>query len=510
MSIMSRSQCGRAIKRTLLVSATIPLVACSSIPMPQFIDDRFPGVFAAGPVSDPLAQAIQEEEEAREILTEINDKFALDEETRFAQAKDIEQPEIFQATDMAMWDGRPTLGDIWVSVPDAIQPERVVIRNEATGLEVKGAMFVRNTSPSGQDAPIKLSPGAARALGVAPLELARISVTAIRKEPQIDESVPMIARTQNGVTAPRLTGPRLDVLEVPQAPQVSFLDPYLQPSMNEDGFVEVAQAIDPDGAIRVQDQLAAAAIPAEIQEDFVDGRSVYRVFASATVDHDTLGGTLEHIRFTGAEGSDDGTLIAEMPNFGELEPVKINAPTWVAVGSYSSRNEAMSVIQRMARKSIPGEICSASRGKAELWRVFAGPAFEDDADLSRDDIAQAHKIENRSFCIGVAAAEAAGPTIANTTPARAPLGDERVAMTPSIPEGAVRIRVGESTGNLGLRIPNPYSAPVQIPVAGIMMSLPIHTPPELVAQIRSAVEGLNTTAAAAAPITRKVANPHPD
>jgi len=465
---------GRAVKRLLLVSAAMPLVACSSIPMPRFIDDRFPGMFA----QDPVVDAMEMETDTEEMVQDAPQEVVV------SKAQDIKQPDVFQATDMAMWDGRPTLGDIWISVPDAIQPERVVIRNEKTGLEVKGAMFVRETSPSAAGAPIKLSPGPARALGVAPLELARISVTAIRKEPQIDETAPTIARSDTGPMAPRLAAPRPSAQDIPQAPIVSFVEPYLQPSDNQDGFVEVAQAVDPDGALRVQDQLSAALIPAEIQEDYVQGRSVFRVFASAGVDHDMLGGTLEAIRFAGAEGSDDGTLIAEMPNFNASQPVVTDKPAWVAVGSYQSRNEAMSVIQKFARKSIPGEICTVERGNADIYRVFAGPAKDNASqDLTDEDISAAHVIENASFCMGVAAAEAANPPI-NAIPARAPANDERTPDVPEIPEGAVRIRVGEGTGSLKFNIPNPYSEPVQIPVAGLMMSLPTDTPPELVERIR--------------------------
>lgn len=484
-----RNRSGRAFKRVLLLTAAMPLVACSSIPMPRFVDDAFPGVFAEEPAEEPVVDTMETDTE--EMVSDVEDEIVVS--NIEPEPIDVEQPDVFQATDMAMWDGRPTLGDIWVSVPDAIQPERVMIRNEKTGLEVKGAMFVRDTQATGTDAPIKLSPGAARALGVAPMELARISVTAIRKEPQIDDTTPVIARSNNDMAAPRLAAPRPQAQDIPEAPVVSFVDPYLQPSDNQDGFVEVAQAVDPDGAVRVQDQLAAAAIPAEIQEDFVGGRSVFRVFASAGVNHNTLGGTLESIRFAGAEGSDDGTLIAEMPNFNAFEPVVTKAPAWVQMGTYQSRNEAMSVIQKMARKSIPGEICTASRGENDIFRVFAGPAQDGDApDLTDGEIAAAHVIENKSFCIGVAAAEAANPPV-NTRAVRAPANDERTPDIPQSPDGAVRIRVGEATGSLKFRIPNPYSEPVQIPVAGVMMSLPTNTPPELVEKIRTLMQQIDET-----------------
>ncbi len=40
---------------------------------------------------------------------------------------------MFQVTDEGLWDGRPSLGGVWVAHPDVVDPERVIIRNTATG-----------------------------------------------------------------------------------------------------------------------------------------------------------------------------------------------------------------------------------------------------------------------------------------------------------------------------------------------------------------------------------------
>jgi len=50
----SRGHCGRALKRLLLITSAIPLMACSSIPMPRFVDDAFPGVFAPSPMMEAM------------------------------------------------------------------------------------------------------------------------------------------------------------------------------------------------------------------------------------------------------------------------------------------------------------------------------------------------------------------------------------------------------------------------------------------------------------------------
>jgi hypothetical protein len=39
--------------------------------------------------------------------------------------RDVEAPEVFDVTDAGLWDGRPSLGGVWVAHPDATDPERV-------------------------------------------------------------------------------------------------------------------------------------------------------------------------------------------------------------------------------------------------------------------------------------------------------------------------------------------------------------------------------------------------
>ncbi|MDA0963253.1 MAG: SPOR domain-containing protein, partial [Proteobacteria bacterium] len=57
--------------------------------------------------------------------------------------RDVEAPEVFQVTEAGLWDGRPSLGGVWVAHPDVVDPERVIIRNSANGKFVIGALFRR-------------------------------------------------------------------------------------------------------------------------------------------------------------------------------------------------------------------------------------------------------------------------------------------------------------------------------------------------------------------------------
>jgi len=94
--------------------------------------------------------------------------------------RDVEAPEVFQTTDTALWDGRPSLGGIWVASPNAKDPERVVMFNPTTGKSVNGALFRRERDNPGPT--LQMSSDAAEALGMLAGQPAQIRVTALRRE----------------------------------------------------------------------------------------------------------------------------------------------------------------------------------------------------------------------------------------------------------------------------------------------------------------------------------------
>ncbi|MCZ4352309.1 SPOR domain-containing protein [Roseovarius aestuarii] len=94
--------------------------------------------------------------------------------------RDVEAPDVFQVTDKGLWDGRPSLGGVWVAHPDVTDPERVIIRNTANNKFVIGALFRRervNPGPAFQ-----VSSDAASALGMLAGAPAQLNVTALRRE----------------------------------------------------------------------------------------------------------------------------------------------------------------------------------------------------------------------------------------------------------------------------------------------------------------------------------------
>ncbi len=94
--------------------------------------------------------------------------------------RDVEAPDVFQVTEKALWDGRPSLGGVWVAYPGVDTPERVIIRNQENGAFVIGALYNRERQNPGPA--LQLSSDAASALKVLAGQPTLLNVTALRKQ----------------------------------------------------------------------------------------------------------------------------------------------------------------------------------------------------------------------------------------------------------------------------------------------------------------------------------------
>lgn len=94
--------------------------------------------------------------------------------------RDVEAPDAFEVTEAGLWDGRPSLGGVWVAHPDVTEPERVIIRNQANGTFVIGALFRRERDNPGPS--LQVSSDAASALEMLAGSPTQLQVTALRRE----------------------------------------------------------------------------------------------------------------------------------------------------------------------------------------------------------------------------------------------------------------------------------------------------------------------------------------
>lgn len=127
--------------------------------------------------------------------------------------RDVEAPEVFSATEAGLWDGRPSLGGVWVAHPDVTDPERVIIRNTANGKFVVGALFRRERDIPGPR--LQISSDAAAALGMLAGAPDNLNVTALRRE-EVPEEV-----TEPAVEA----APTVDTVAAPAEVNEAPLDP---------------------------------------------------------------------------------------------------------------------------------------------------------------------------------------------------------------------------------------------------------------------------------------------
>ncbi len=136
-------------------------------------------------------------------------------------ARDVEAPEVFQAKEAGLWDGRPSLGGVWVAHPDVKEPERVIIRNQQNGKFVIGALFRKERETPGPR--LQVSSDAAAALGVLAGQPSNLDVVALRRE---EAAEPELTDPAND---PLALGSGPDTGPVPAAPDVisGTLDPVI-------------------------------------------------------------------------------------------------------------------------------------------------------------------------------------------------------------------------------------------------------------------------------------------
>ncbi len=200
--------------------------------------------------------------------------------------RDIEAPEVFSVTDDGLWDGRPSLGGVWVAHPDVDDPERVIIRNQNNGKFVVGALFRRERNIPGPS--LQISSDAAVALGILAGAPAKLNVTALRKieEPEtgattdigaastVDAAPPVSAAPLDPVaevagTAVDSAAPTPDPAPRPTAPvQTSKLDkPYIQI-----GIFSVET-----NANRAAKQMRGAGLAPNVKQSQINGKTFWRV-----------------------------------------------------------------------------------------------------------------------------------------------------------------------------------------------------------------------------------------
>ena len=217
--------------------------------------------------------------------------------TRKTVERDIEAPEVFSATEPGLWDGRPSLGGVWVAHPDVKDPERVIIRNQANGQFVVGALFRRERDIPGPR--LQVSSDAATSLGMlagAPVEL---NVTALRKE-EITEDGPAEAAADGAAlpAASDVAATPLDpvavaetALDDPATPTAAAAPPTPAPqpaakprtSSLDKPYVQIGIFSVEANAERTANQMRGAGVVPQVKTFEANGKTFWRVVVGPAV-----------------------------------------------------------------------------------------------------------------------------------------------------------------------------------------------------------------------------------
>ncbi|EKE72780.1 SPOR domain-containing protein [Celeribacter baekdonensis] len=225
--------------------------------------------------------------------------------------RDVEAPDVFQVTDKGLWDGRPSLGGVWVAHAKVTDPERVIIRNTENGKFVIGALFKREVTSPGPG--VQVSSDAADALGMLAGSPAELNITALRREevapePEtvatiaeaeaiaaapLDDPIADVAATLDAIDAPVPAPVATAKPPAPKAAATTMDKPYLQI-----GIFSVEA-----NAERTVQMLASQGLVATVKPGDSNGKSFWRVVvgpASSASERDALLEKVKKAGFTDA------------------------------------------------------------------------------------------------------------------------------------------------------------------------------------------------------------------
>lgn len=327
---------------------------------------------------------------------------------RGGAAQDVEAPEIFQTTDSALWDGRPSLGGIWVASPEAVDPERVVMFNPATGKTVTGALFRRERDNPGPT--LQISSDAAEALGILAGQPTQIRVTALRRvepeapavvaeppaaDPAAETASETVSETATGTGAPAATDAAAIAAAALDATGTAV-------AATAEGAAEATGEATAEGAAAATE---AATEPPK-RKTWKERRAEAKAKREAEKAAREAAKAAEEAAAASAEGAD----LAEAPTAdsigtGEIEtaPLDARAPEAVAatpaaaepaavasppqgagrpiqIASFSKEENAARAVEALAKIGITAQPQKSERNGAAVWGVVA---FGDQALLAR-------------------------------------------------------------------------------------------------------------------------------
>ena len=243
--------------------------------------------------------------------------------------RDVESPEVFQVTEKALWDGRPSLGGVWVAHPNSEQPERVIIRNKTNGKFVIGALFKRERDNPGPR--LQLSSDAASALGVLAGAPTTLNVTVLRRE------------------------------------TVTVDDGGGSPATPETVTIQV---LEPTPTQEIKDTVLKSVAEAETKQD----TTTKTTDTAQTKPKEKPARKSKSKRKNKKKSVPVATPKAEIPKPAAPKSTSSLKQPFIQLGFFSVEANAKNTIKALETRKIPGKLIKSTAKGKTFWRVLAGPA----------------------------------------------------------------------------------------------------------------------------------------
>ena len=219
--------------------------------------------------------------------------------------RDIEAPEVFSVTEAGLWDGRPSLGGVWVAHPTVTDPERVIIRNTANNKFVIGALFRRELENPGPA--LQVSSDAAEALGLLAGSPTTLSVIALRREEApaptetaiTDFDAPEVIAAAPLEDAPAIAATPLPAADTP-TPLAEPAAPAAVPASNlEKPFIQIGIFSVEANAEATAERLRSNGLTATVLAQSSQGKSFWRVIVGPAPTESDRAAVLAQIKSLG-------------------------------------------------------------------------------------------------------------------------------------------------------------------------------------------------------------------
>ncbi len=300
--------------------------------------------------------------------------------------KEVERADIFSATEPALWDGRPSLGGVWVAHPDVVDPERVRIRNTTNGQTITGALFRRERSNPGPR--IQVSSEAAAALAILAGQPTELEVVVLRTEEIEIAPAPLpeseIEAGEEGGDTPDVSTEAAAeiadglVVAVPAVATATVGDDA-EPQPKQKGFWarfrdslrnDPAPAVEEIGSTTVLTETATDASTPDVETARLDPI----VAAEAAIEE------------AEAESEDASPLPTRQT---EIAAVSATAPAaglknpYIQIGLFGEESNASAASSNLRQAGIVPTVAEGKNGNGPFWRVLVGPVTtaEDQAEL---------------------------------------------------------------------------------------------------------------------------------